>query len=248
MANWTNYPITHGFITSYSGGDTPHYAVDLGTPFHTPLTALWAGTVKQADYATWGGSPGGGEVFIQPDAGGDQYYLYHLDEIDVRPGQHLAQGQLIGLSGGQNVGGEHPVSPNWSSGPHTHLGFFEKYVSTPAGDRPYGPDITSSLASGMFGGSGTGSVNGPPGLTNPSNLGSLIPGVDGLGAAGQTLSDIGKINYVDLGYRALFMGIGLILLFLGLRHFMSFPSAPQFTSEPEQPNLEKILPKEEEEA
>jgi hypothetical protein len=146
--SWYEYQITHGYIPNSDGGDTPHYAVDLGMPMGTPITAIYAGVVKIADYAMWGGQPGGGEVFVQPDGGGPQYYFYHLDEIaqGIQPGAKVAAGQLIGWSGGQNSGGNHPVSPMWSNGPHLHTGFFFKYVSTPIGSRPYGPDITPVIA------------------------------------------------------------------------------------------------------
>lgn len=216
--NWTQYPIGHGYITSSIGGDTPHYAADVETPFHTPITALWSGTVKQADYAVWGGQPGGGEVFIQPDSGGDEYYYYHLDELDTRAGQHVSAGQTIGLSGGQNSGGEHPVAPAWSSGPHTHVGYFEKFVNTPIGSRPYGPDITPALTSGALSGLGTGSVQPLASLTTPEGL-----------AASTTSNPLGlpsASQLANVGYRVLFIVLGLLFLYLGLKHFMDLPGLP----------------------
>jgi murein DD-endopeptidase MepM/ murein hydrolase activator NlpD len=142
--SWLDFPITHGFIPSYTGPgtDTPHYADDIGTPFHTPLTALLSGTVVQADYAAWGG-----EIFIKPDDPSyPEYYMYHPDLLEVSKGQHVAAGQEIALSGGENPGypgAEHPAQPQWSTGPHTHVGFFTNWnTSTPQGTVPYGPDIT----------------------------------------------------------------------------------------------------------
>lgn len=148
MANWYTFPITHGYISSYAGPntDTPHYADDIGTPFHTPLTALWSGTVKQADYAAWGG-----EIFIQPDDPNiPEYYFYHPDRLEVSTGQHVTAGQEIALSGGENPGfpgAEHPAQPQWSTGPHTHVGFFSSWkdVGGGQGTRPFGPDITPFL-------------------------------------------------------------------------------------------------------
>src|SRR5260221_1564124 len=125
MANWFDYPITHGYIPGYQGPgtDTPHYAYDLGTPFHTELTAPLAGTVKQADFAPWGG-----EVFVQPDNKSvPEYYMYHLDTEVVHAGQHVAAGQELGLSGGQTSGGSHPAQPRYSTGPHTHVGWWTKW-------------------------------------------------------------------------------------------------------------------------
>lgn len=133
------YPITHGYTTNTNCGDCPHFADDIGTPFHTPIGSLVSGTVTQADYAVWSGLPGGGEVFIQPDAGGNKWYVYHLDLIQVRVGQHVNIGDIIGLSGGQNSGGLHNVSPVYSSGAHTHTGWFD---GTFIMNKPHGPDIT----------------------------------------------------------------------------------------------------------
>lgn len=149
MAWWNQYPKTHGYISSYQGPntDTPHYALDIGTPFHTPITALLPGTVKVADFPVWGGQPGGGEVFVQPDQGGPEYYLYHLDTENVHAGQHVNAGDMLGLSGGQNQGGYHPVGQMWSTGPHTHVGYFTGFINTPAGSRPYGPDISNLFLS-----------------------------------------------------------------------------------------------------
>lgn len=148
-SHWWEAPITHGYITQFEGPgtDTPHFADDMGMPMDTPLEAPLPGVVKQADYAIWDGVPGGGEVFVQPDAGGDEYYMYHLDMINVSPGQHLNAGDIIGLSGGQNSGGHHPTNPRWSSGPHLHFGWFTKYTPTPDGTLPFGPDPTPEILS-----------------------------------------------------------------------------------------------------
>lgn len=218
---WFQYPIGHGYITQYEGAgtDTPHFADDVETPFHTPLTALLSGTVKQADYATWSGQPGGGEVFIQPDAGGPEYYYYHLDELDVSPGQHVQAGQMVGLSGGQNSGGMHNVSPMWSSGPHTHVGYFTQYTNTPAGSRPYGPDITPLLhdVGGPNGGNltlfnaGLAQAGGNSDLgATGSILGGLLGGSPGSGP-----------NWQEIGYRVGFVTVGLLLIWLGLKHFLN---------------------------
>ena len=94
----------------------------------------------------------GGEVFVQPDDGSTEYYFYHFDENDVTTGQHVNAGQTLGLSGGQNSGGEHPISTQWSTGPHTHVGFFTGWTSTPIGTRSVGPDITATIKNLAVGG------------------------------------------------------------------------------------------------
>lgn len=142
---WFDYPITNAYSATAVAGnwDTPHYADDIATPFHTPITALEAGTIKQADYAAWGG-----EIFIQPDNGGPEYYYYHLDENNVADGQHVNAGDILGLSGGENPGypgALHPADPQYSTGPHTHIGEWTAWTSGPNGTIPYGPDITPLL-------------------------------------------------------------------------------------------------------
>src|SRR5712672_916867 len=91
---WYNFPKTHGYYTSYDPNipDTPHYAVDIGTPLDTPFFFLEPGTIQKADYADWGG-----EVFLKPDkANRPEEYVYHLDEVDVSTGQHVGAGQIVG--------------------------------------------------------------------------------------------------------------------------------------------------------
>src|SRR5579863_1644974 len=146
---WSQYPITHGYITDYQGPntDTPHYAYDLATPMDTQFAFPKSGTITQEDYAVWNGKPGGGEIFLRPDDGSPIEYAYHLDLIEpnIHAGEHVYAGQLVGLTGGQNSGGQHPTDPMWSSGPHLHVGYFTNYVNTPDGQRPYGPDPQSLI-------------------------------------------------------------------------------------------------------
>jgi murein DD-endopeptidase MepM/ murein hydrolase activator NlpD len=168
-AAWYDDPINAGnkYQTSYlgPGTDTPHYAYDIETPFHTPLTAPLAGTVEKSDYQAWGG-----EIFIKPDNSAyPEYYFYHPDELLVQTGQHINAGQEVALSGGENPGypgGQHPADPQYSSGPHTHLGWFTQWVTPPqTGETiPYGPDPANLLA--MASGTGTGSA----GFQVPSSI------------------------------------------------------------------------------
>jgi murein DD-endopeptidase MepM/ murein hydrolase activator NlpD len=143
------YPVTHGFYSQYSPNvyDTPHFANDIATPFHTPLTAFKAGKIVQEDYAPWGG-----EVYVKPDDGSTEYYFVHLDDVNVATGQHVNTGDVLGLSGGQTSGGDHPASAQWSTGPHTHVGYIVGYENTPVGSRPYGPDISGTIQALKAGG------------------------------------------------------------------------------------------------
>lgn len=163
MFDWLNYPITHGYIADTGCNDCPHYAVDIGTPFHTPITALESGTVVSQRT----GLPWGTELFIKPDNGSPEYYYYHLDIINTQVGQHVNAGDVVGLSGGQNTGGSNPSNPSMSSGVHTHVGKFESFVDTPIGSRPFGPDITPLINTLKSGGEipsniSSGEVPAPP--------------------------------------------------------------------------------------
>jgi murein DD-endopeptidase MepM/ murein hydrolase activator NlpD len=150
---WFNAPVTHGYIPYYNASipDTPHYALDFGTDVGTPFFFLEPGTIRVADYATWDGKAGGGEVFLVPDDGSAQEYGFHLDQVTAKVGQHVKAGDLVGYTGGQNFGGQHPTDPAWSTGPHLHFGLFSGYANTPVGQRPAGPDPTPLIQLALAG-------------------------------------------------------------------------------------------------
>lgn len=160
---WYDYNVTHGYSTTVSGPDTPHFAEDIGTPFHTPITSLFPGTVVHEEWKPWGG-----QIFIQPDpvSGGKQLpqeYFYHLDTMNVKPGQHVTTHDVLGLSGGENPGypgAQHPAQPQYSTGPHTHVGFFQQWYTGEyegVGGKiyrntiPEGPDIAPFIQSAKSG-------------------------------------------------------------------------------------------------
>lgn len=132
--SWFRYNITQSF------GQNGEKGVDLGTPFHTPITALFAGTVRQSGRTQWSCGSSGGQVTIVTNIPGygvlTSYYL-HLDTANVAVGDAVAVGQVIGLSGGQTNGGNWPVEncPQrgiiYSTGPHTEFGFNAPWVSGP---------------------------------------------------------------------------------------------------------------------
>jgi peptidase M23-like protein len=179
--DWLNFPTTNGFWATQIPGisDSPHFANDIGTPFHTPITALWSGTVVEQQT----GLPWGTELFIKPDNGGPEYYYYHLDTLNTHTGQHVNAGDLVGLSGGQNNGGSNPSTPQMSTGAHTHVGLFTSWINVPGlGTRPYGPDITSFISA--FRGGNSTSASGAPA---PDTTSSGIPGLPFFSALGQKI-------------------------------------------------------------
>lgn len=131
---WYGYNITQSY------GKNGEYGVDIGTPFHTPITALYAGQVRWAGRTEWSCGSSGGEITIVCNVPGygvmTSYYL-HVDVAYVKPGDTVTQGQVIALSGGQLSGGNWPVvnCPDkgkiYSNGPHTEFGFNAPWVSGP---------------------------------------------------------------------------------------------------------------------
>lgn len=87
--------------------ESPHRGIDYGTPMGTPILASADGIVDFTASLTVGY---GKYIRIRHD---DNYItLYaHLSEINVREGQSIAKGQMIGKSG----------STGNSTGPHLHF-------------------------------------------------------------------------------------------------------------------------------
>jgi murein DD-endopeptidase MepM/ murein hydrolase activator NlpD len=80
--------------------------MDIGVPTGTPIHAAGSGTVIMASYN------GGYGNYTCIDHGGGVSSCYgHQSSIQVAVGQHVTQGQVIGLSG--NTG--------FSTGPHLHF-------------------------------------------------------------------------------------------------------------------------------
>lgn len=87
---------------------SPHWGVDIANKTGTPVVAPAAGTIRlaEADFLLEGG-------LIIIDHGFNLYSsMLHLSRIDVKAGDFVAQGQLIGAIG----------STGRSTGPHLHWG------------------------------------------------------------------------------------------------------------------------------
>lgn len=109
---------------------------DFNCPYHTLTKALWSGIVVAAERTCWNAScssTSGGVVVINArvkNLGMESTYYLHLDEIfpNIQVGSRVTKGQSIGLTGGQIYGGNWPVSPGFSSGPHIEIGFNAYFI------------------------------------------------------------------------------------------------------------------------
>lgn len=112
------YPLKLSLVTEWPGdrGGWYHYGTDFGVPVNTPLRASFDGEIVFAGGDGASGQINGvwanGEgltVDIKRTDGLIARYG-HMNRIDVRVGQQVKAGQVIGLSG--NTG--------FTTGPHTH--------------------------------------------------------------------------------------------------------------------------------
>jgi murein DD-endopeptidase MepM/ murein hydrolase activator NlpD len=85
----------------------PHSGVDIAVPTGTPVHAPAAGVVTLARDLYLSGN-----TVIIDHGFGLSSVLLHMSKLDVRPGQHVRQGQVVGLSG----------MTGRATGPHVHWG------------------------------------------------------------------------------------------------------------------------------
>lgn len=130
---WYDYHITQGFKWTDHHRNW-HSGVDLGAPWHTPVTAAASGIVVFAECRPWGG-----QVDILTMRGGAAYVVtvLHLHSMLVNKNQHVAQGQLIGYSGGDGRGPCPTQMPKYSDGPHIHFELTLGSVGPYHGGPPY---------------------------------------------------------------------------------------------------------------
>ncbi|WEK53302.1 MAG: M23 family metallopeptidase [Candidatus Cohnella colombiensis] len=103
------YPISAGFGDIDSVHKIPHTGVDIAMPQGTPLYAIDDGVITKLD-VIGDQSTYGRMVRLDTDSGPDVVYG-HLSQVNVKIGDHVQAGDMLGLSG--NTG--------HSTGPHLHL-------------------------------------------------------------------------------------------------------------------------------
>lgn len=118
LENLFVWPV-HGRITSYFGRrnlglgtSSFHRGIDVAAPHGTPIFASRRGTVS---FAGWSNQGYGYLVKIRHLGGAETWYA-HQSQILVEPGQHVAQGELIGRLGSSGL----------STGPHLHFELHKK--------------------------------------------------------------------------------------------------------------------------
>lgn len=184
---WYLRPITKQF----NGGTEK--GVDLGVPYHTPITPLFPGVVSAVDTG-----PYGQEVDVQGLLNGQPVTAsyVHLDQALVAVGQPVTQASELGVSGGQLSGGAHPASPAYSSGPHIEFSLWPS-GTTPYTGTPYNPMAFIQSVQGSQGADVLAGLAGGSGATTDStqasmqaSLLSILGGLSGAMSGGSTLISI----------------------------------------------------------
>lgn len=106
-----NPVITQGYQANknlFGYGPFGHTGVDLRASIGTPIRAVHTGTVSGVGIDP---SYVGGMYVIVSGPGGYKAYTGHMSRIDVKYGQSVSEGQLIGLSG----------DTGFTTGPHVHF-------------------------------------------------------------------------------------------------------------------------------
>jgi murein DD-endopeptidase MepM/ murein hydrolase activator NlpD len=110
-----NYPLGQVRVTSLYGVRSPrrqgaHHGLDFAARRGTPVTAVAAGTVIEANQ-----DPAYGKYVRIAHGAGQQSLMAHLDAIGVQAGQQIAAGQAIGTAGDTGK----------ATGPHLHLEYWQ---------------------------------------------------------------------------------------------------------------------------
>lgn len=186
---WFMYGITKGYTVGHGGN---HDGWDFGAPSKTPLISLTGG--KVTGHTGW--YPWGGEIDTKGGllGGGVTETFAHADRIDVKPGQTVAPGQQVGLSGGENL------PRQYSDGPHVHYSLF--------GGAPW--DNTKSIDPSRFLGSVR--ANGGPG-----GIGTILGSTgDAVGDAINAAYKNGETAVGKMVKRIGWYILGMFLIALGL--------------------------------
>ncbi|MFD9301903.1 M23 family metallopeptidase [Streptomyces sp. NPDC060048] len=107
----SNYTLSATFGKGGTMWSHKHSGQDFAVPVGTPVNAVSAGVVVKAGPNGGGDGPAYGNAIVIKHANNTYSQYAHLSKIQVKPGQKVAKGTRIALSG--NTGN--------SSGPHLHF-------------------------------------------------------------------------------------------------------------------------------
>ncbi|WP_306439829.1 peptidoglycan DD-metalloendopeptidase family protein [Staphylococcus marylandisciuri] len=147
-AEWlNNYYVSYGFGPyDLPNNNGMHYGMDFPMNLGTPVQAITGGTVQ---YAGWDPMGGGNTITVQePDGLHTQFYM-HLNGFNVKAGQQIQTGQIIGYSG--NTGA--------STGPHLHFQRMNGVASNETAENPL-PFLQSLGYANASEGSNSSNTNG----------------------------------------------------------------------------------------
>jgi murein DD-endopeptidase MepM/ murein hydrolase activator NlpD len=96
----------------YGAGQGLHFGIDFIAPCGTPIVSIGDGVVVQADWLARGSGPHN-LVVAHPEFEVTALYGHLLEKPDFEPGQPVARGQEVGLSGDPDS--------TCDSRPHLHL-------------------------------------------------------------------------------------------------------------------------------
>lgn len=109
-----------GRVTVPFGGKTAyenfHPALDVANVKGTPVPATGTGVIEQTVAGKQQGDSGYGNLVSIRTPNGDKHQLGHMENVNVRPGQKVQAGQLVGTMG--NSGSAYSPS---GRGDGTHL-------------------------------------------------------------------------------------------------------------------------------
>jgi murein DD-endopeptidase MepM/ murein hydrolase activator NlpD len=136
--------------TKASGSTAEYYALDLvradarNNGYGKPIVAVAAGVVRIAGWAQHGWAPYGKMVYIEhdyTDLKGSRYHsLYaHLRTVDVREGQHVLAGTVIGTLGGSSKHRQDVF------GAHLHFAMYKNAKDTLGGGHAVVPEPFGTL-------------------------------------------------------------------------------------------------------
>lgn len=199
---------------------------DFAMPTGTPVYAVQSGTVVGQGYY------GGGGVVSVKSSPKRIWYYQHLDQNVAQVGETVQAGQLIGYSGGQNSGGNHPSSPEFSGYQHIEVGINAPWGGIWGNDQGL-PNIDPrptllALAVGSA-------------FTNTLGAGGLTTTAGSAGSAGNCAHSVSLFPGnttcldapLDLAIRGGLLFAAAILIILGIIIFgMGNPSVQQTVSRP----------------